>query len=129
MTLVEDEACAISIEVAGPLQSGGIAERGNEALPVGFGAGAARVEHEAHGDVELAHGILGPLEVAAHPIEAVGNAGEHLGFSLKSTRCYSSTHVSLLPPPCEELTTSEPFSSATRVRPPGTMFTLSPNRM
>ena len=30
------------------------------------------------------------------------------------------TQVSLLPPPWEELTTSEPFRSATRVRPPGT---------
>ena len=31
----------------------------------------------------------------------------------------ANTQVSLLPPPCEELTTSEPFLSATRVRPPG----------
>ena len=46
---------------------------------MGFGAGAAGVEHETHGDVELAHSVLGPLEVAAHPIEAVGNARKHLG--------------------------------------------------
>ena len=31
----------------------------------------------------------------------------------------SSTQVSLLPPPCDELTTSEPLRMATRVRPPG----------
>ena len=31
-----------------------------------------------------------------------------------------STQVSLLPPPCDELTTSEPGRSAARVRPPGT---------
>jgi len=37
-----------------------------------------------------------------------------------------NTHVSLLPPPCELFTTSEPFFSATRVSPPGTMLTLSP---
>ena len=55
----------------------GIAERGEQPLPAGFGAGAAGVEHQAHGDVELAHGVLGPLEVAAHPVEAVGNAAEH----------------------------------------------------
>ncbi len=36
------------------------------------------------------------------------------------------TQVSLLPPPCEEFTTSDPRLSATRVRPPGTMVTLSP---
>ena len=35
-------------------------------------------------------------------------------------------HVSLLPPPCDEFTTSEPRCSATRVRPPGTTVTRSP---
>src|SRR5688500_18964827 len=40
----------------------------------------------------------------------------------------SSTQVSLVPPPCEELTTSEPFLRATRVRPPGVMRTSSPTR-
>ena len=38
----------------------------------------------------------------------------------------SNTHVSLLPPPCEELTTSEPFFNATRVNPPGMIVTSSP---
>ncbi len=34
--------------------------------------------------------------------------------------CYEvKTHVSLLPPPCEEFTTREPRLRATRVRPPG----------
>ena len=32
----------------------------------------------------------------------------------------ASTQVSLLPPPCDEFTTSDPLRSATRVRPPGT---------
>ena len=32
-----------------------------------------------------------------------------------------STQVSLLPPPCDEFTTSEPLTSATRVSPPGRM--------
>ena len=35
----------------------------------------------------------------------------------------STIHVSLLPPPCEEFTTSEPLRKATRVRPP--VVTLS----
>src|SRR5262249_5068798 len=43
-----------------------------------------------------------------------------LGLS-QGRRHRSSTHVSLVPPPWLELTTSEPFFSATRVRPPGTM--------
>src|SRR6186713_2098312 len=33
----------------------------------------------------------------------------------------SSTQLSLVPPPWDEFTTSEPFLSATRVRPPGVM--------
>src|SRR5215212_291114 len=33
----------------------------------------------------------------------------------------SSTHVSFVPPPWLEFTTSEPSLSATRVKPPGTM--------
>src|SRR5688500_19202624 len=37
-----------------------------------------------------------------------------------------STHVSLLPPPCEEFTTSEPRFSATRVNPPGRTLVVSP---
>ena len=32
-----------------------------------------------------------------------------------------NTQVSLVPPPCEEFTTSDPFFSATRVSPPGVM--------
>ena len=39
----------------------------------------------------------------------------------------SSTHVSFEPPPCEELTIIEPSRSATRVRPPGTIWMSSPN--
>ncbi len=130
MVLVEDECLSIGDGITGPVEARRIAERRYEALPVGFGAGAAGVEHETHGDVELAHGVLSPLEVAAHPIEAVGNTRKHFGTLPNSLiRCYSRTHVSLLPPPCEELTTSEPFSRATRVSPPGTMLILSPKRM
>ena len=44
--------------------------------------------------------------------------------------CFAAAHfktqVSLLPPPWEEFTTSEPFRRATRVRPPGTIFTSFP---
>src|SRR6202795_5027637 len=41
----------------------------------------------------------------------------------------SRTQVSLLPPPCEELTTSEPARRATRVKPPGMIVTFSPDKM
>ena len=39
-----------------------------------------------------------------------------------------STQVSLLPPPCEELTTSDPGSIAARVSPPGTTVVIRPER-
>src|SRR5262245_61098663 len=39
----------------------------------------------------------------------------------------SSTQVSLVPPPCDELTTSDPSRRATRVRPPGTIVTSLPD--
>ena len=45
---------------------------------------------------------------------------------LRARTYWLSTQVSLLPPPWLELTTSEPRLSATRVRPPGTIETLSP---
>ncbi len=89
-----------------------IAERGDEALPARFRAGAAGIEHETRRDIELANRILGSLEITAHPIKAVGDTAEHRSqspqFREESITC--RTHVSLLPPPCEELTTSEPFS-------------------
>ena len=66
-------------------------------------------------DVEDARGALAP-DVARHPVEARGDAREH----------QSTTHVSFTPPPCEEFTTSDPSRNATRVRPPGTMFTSEP---
>ena len=48
-----------------------------------------------------------------------------LGFA----RCsHASTHVSLVPPPCDEFTTSEPSRSATRVSPPGTRSISVPDR-
>src|ERR1700760_1251056 len=41
-----------------------------------------------------------------------------IGVSALGASSSSKTHVSLLPPPCELLTTRLPFLSATRVRPP-----------
>src|SRR3981189_119187 len=60
---------------------------------------------------------LGTLDIARHPVHVIGGAAEHQ---------VSSTQVSWVPPPCEELTTSDPSRSATRVSPPGTMVTSRP---
>ena len=77
LSLSKTSVAGHGFEVAVPLHAGGLAERGHQPLPALFRAGAAGIEHEAHGYVELAHGILSPLEVAAHPVETVGNARKH----------------------------------------------------
>ena len=74
---IEDEGVRHRIQIAVPVQALGIAKRRQQACPACFGRGAAGVEHQAHGDVELAHRVFCPLQVAAHPVEAVGNAAEH----------------------------------------------------
>src|SRR5262249_22534892 len=78
---------------------------------------------EVHG--QRARHVLRALDVAGHPVERLRDAGEHH----PSRGGPDSTQVSLLPPPCEEFTTSDPGRSATRVRPPGTIVTFSPHRM
>lgn len=72
------------------------------------------VQPELLADQQRARQILGALDVAREPEGAFGQAREQH----HATPGSSTTKVSLLPPPCEELTTSEPLRSATRVRPP-----------
>ena len=101
--------------------NGGIGEAGERRLPVRDRLAAQR---GSPADVEDARRVLGTLAVAAHPIEIVGRAAQHLTppppLAGEGDRCpaphSSSTHVSLVPPPWLELTTSEPLRSATRVR-------------
>ena len=92
------------------------------------------VELEKEPDVEQAGHVFGTLEVAAHPEEVFGDAAEHLRSSRAivmarqrpAERAAPScrTQVSLVPPPCELLTTRLPSGRATRVSPPG-MTTMS----
>ena len=109
------------VGIAVPLDIPGIAQRRQHSLPAAVRADSGLVEHQVEIDIDQPRGVFGPLQVAAHPVQTVGDSGKH------SRYCHS-TQVSLLPPPCEEFTTSEPLRSATRVRPPGTMVTLSPKR-
>src|SRR5207245_353828 len=79
--------------------------------------------------IDQAGGVLGALQVTAHPVQTVRDSGEHCRSpALSSYRLHHArrTQVSLLPPPCDELTTSDPRRSATRVSPPGTRVTFSP---
>ena len=90
-----------------------------------FVAGAdigQRQRREPLRGVENAREIFRALDVARQPEKIVGGAGEH---ALDHRPHPSRTHVSLVPPPWLELTTSEPAFIATRVKPPGTMRTPS----
>src|SRR5215831_82 len=59
-------------------------------------------------DIDKPCDVFRTFHIATHPVQSIGDAAQH-----------DNTHVSLLPPPCEEFTTREPFFSATRVKPPG----------
>ena len=62
-------------------------------------------------DIDQPRAPFGALQVARRPEQIVRDSTQH--------PYAPNTQVSLLPPPCEELTTSEPSRSATRVSPPG----------
>ena len=85
-----------------------------------LGETVAGLGQERHAVMRIheAREALRPLDVARHPVQMIGGAAQHAP---------SSTQVSLVPPPCEEFTTSDPSRSATRVRPPGTMVTSRPD--
>ena len=109
-------------------------------------------QHQVGGDAEDACRVFGTLHLPAHPVNAVRDPREH-GRNSGTNRVFlpipsgvasplvkeatrrkrglslflqSTTHVSFVPPPCDEFTTSEPSFSATRVRPPGTSFASLP---
>ena len=82
-------------------------------------AGVGR-QRDAEAGLGEARHVLRALDLARHPEQVFGGPSEHLSVSPRRTQ------VSLVPPPCEEFTTSDPFFSATRVSPPGTMRTRSP---
>ena len=91
------------------------AQQQHEVLPPAPAVGDVRVEQAVEVDVQEAARVLRPLDVAARPVERLCDAAQH-----QERR----TQVSLLPPPCEELTTSEPSRSAARVSPPGTTLVI-----
>src|SRR5262249_6457829 len=91
-----------------------------------------KVEHQVQIDVDEPRHVLGSLDIAAHPVNRIGDTAQHCccprsteiitstsGSSVLTCGSPASTQVSLLPPPCDALTTSDPFFNATRVRPPG----------
>src|SRR5258708_5720163 len=69
-------------------------------------------------DVEQPRTPFGTFQIAGGPEKMARDSPEHQA---------SSTQVSLLPPPCDELTINEPSRSATRVRPPASTRGLAPS--
>src|SRR5208282_2228185 len=120
----QQEQSTLRVDVASSRTGG---ERGNGAKPTLFRGKLCRIQNQAVSRLHHSRGIVRPLEIAAHPVETVGDAGKHGVLSPNSSKSqFCRTHVSFEPPPCDELTTSEPFRSATRVRPPGIMVIFSP---
>jgi hypothetical protein len=71
---IETQCPGEGIGIALPLDVFGIAERLQHALPAPLRRDGGFVEHQVEVDVEQTRGVLGALEVAAHPVEAVGYA-------------------------------------------------------
>ncbi len=76
---------------------------------------ARQVQLQHAADPDQARGVFRAADVAAEPVQIVCHPREHQCVPWSSA---STTQVSLAPPPCEELTTSEPGVIATRVSPP-----------
>src|ERR1700694_3300652 len=124
------------------LEFGGVAGNVHEGLPL-LRRANRQIEHEIQVDVDETRDVLGALDVAAHPVDGIGDTTEHYRGTPRGTSTATSppegpsssagssasTQVSLLPPPCDELTTNDPFVSATRVKPPGKTKISSPCRM
>ena len=85
------------------------------------------IARERVGHVQDTRHVLDPLHVAAEPEGGLGVAGDEVHLVRAGRAVHqASTHVSLEPPPWEELTTSDPGRRATRVRPPGSTHVSFP---
>ena len=89
--------------------------------------------HRCARDLDQAGHVLDALHVTRQPHRAfriareqVAQARQHRGGENRNLCHDASTHVSFAPPPCEELTTSDPLRSATRDRPPGSTHVSRP---
>src|SRR5690606_17057188 len=78
-----------------------------------------QVQHQMPVHIHKTDCIFNPFDIPAHPIHSLRHPTEEkIAFHSVPSRS-RSTQVSLLPPPWEEFTTSDPFFIATRVNPPG----------
>ena len=84
---------------------------------------AVRVSAMRKPGIEQARHVLRPLDIAVHPVEAVGGAAE----SIRAPSCaQSSEHPGVLGAAAlARIDDQRAFLSATRVRPPGTIWMRS----
>src|SRR5882724_2979737 len=66
------------VSIAAPRQVGRIPQRRQDPPPTAVRAGGGLVQHEVQIHVEKTSRVFGPLLIAAHPIEVVGDAREHI---------------------------------------------------
>ena len=97
---------------------------GDQRLPVSLGE-PGQVSDGLGVGAHDAGGVFGTFEVAGCPVDVVGDSRQQHGQLVPCTAGWSGSstsastiHVSLLPPPCDELTISESLTRATRVSPP-----------
>ena len=75
-----------------------------------IGEASRKVEHQVQVDIDEAGDIFRALDVARHPVHGIRHPAEQRLGITTMLLLLASTQVSLLPPPCDELTTSEPFA-------------------
>jgi hypothetical protein len=78
------------------------------------------VQVEQYVDADEAGDVCSAFDIAIHPVDRFGRSIQHGMISLMT----AAPRCPCRPPPWEELTTSDPFSSATRVNPPGMTGTI-----
>src|SRR6202790_1054078 len=75
-------------------------QRGNRAKPTLFRGKLCGIQNQTVGRLEHTRGIVRPLEIAAHPVQTVGDAGKHsvlypilLTLNSARPRCLSNLHL------------------------------------
>ena len=75
-------------------------QRGHGAKPSFFRGKLCGIQNQAVRRLQHARGIVRPLEIAAHPVQTVGNAGKHVSQFLNLLHSqFCKTQVSFEPPP------------------------------
>src|SRR5450755_47042 len=64
---------------------GGDTQRRHDALPSLFGGELGRIQHQVIVRLKYPRAVIGPLKITAHPVKAIGYAGEHFATPVFSS--------------------------------------------